>query len=129
MAGRKSRDKGYRQTEEEFQCAVIDYAHFNGWKVAHFRKAMRKDGSYVTPVQADGKGFPDLLMVRQGRIVVAELKSMGRKPTLEQRAWLEAFTDTEKEMTELITPVVQARSFLPSKIISLGLTIPSCSNL
>ena len=96
MAGRKSRDKGYRQTEEEFQCAVIDYAHFNGWKVAHFRKAMRKDGSYVTPVQADGKGFPDLLMVRQGRIVVAELKSMGRKPTLEQRAWLEAFTDTEK---------------------------------
>lgn len=39
---------------------------------------------------ADGKGFPDLLMVRE-RIVAVEVKGDGDKLSPEQEAWLEAF--------------------------------------
>ncbi len=84
-----------KMTEEEFQQQVIEYAHLKGWLVAHFRKARTKNG-WITPVQADGKGFPDLILIRPNRLVVAELKRAGAKPTPEQRIWLEAFQNTRK---------------------------------
>lgn len=82
-------------TEAGFTKAVIDYAHLTGWLAAHFRttRTQRRDGSihYQTPVQGDGAGFPDLLLVRGGRVLAAELKMPGRKTTPEQDAWLRAF--------------------------------------
>jgi len=82
-------------TEKAFQAQVIDLAHLCGWRVAHFRKVrvVRRDGSayWETPAAADGKGFPDLQMLKGGRQVVAELKVEGNKPTPEQAQWLEAF--------------------------------------
>ncbi|MBO0732299.1 MAG: VRR-NUC domain-containing protein [Acidimicrobiaceae bacterium] len=74
--------------EDEFMSAVIDYAHWQGWTVAHFRPAWTGQG-YRTPVQADGKGFPDLLMVRGPRVVAAELKSKRGRVDEDQRAWLD----------------------------------------
>jgi hypothetical protein len=41
--------------------------------------------------QSVGKGFPDLVLLREGRLLVAELKRQGRKPTTAQREWLDAF--------------------------------------
>ena len=35
-------------------------------------------------------GFPDLVMVRQDRLIMAELKSARGKTTLEQDLWLQA---------------------------------------
>lgn len=35
-------------------------------------------------------GFPDLCMVRRGRVIFAELKMEGKEPTDEQQKWLEA---------------------------------------
>jgi hypothetical protein len=52
---------------------VIEYAHFMGWHVAHFRAAMTAHG-WRTPVQADGKGWPDLFLVRPPRAAAAEIK-------------------------------------------------------
>ena len=75
-------------TEAAFQKQVIDAAHLFLWKVAHFRPAMTKDGRWVTPVAADGKGFPDLIIVRH-RIVAAELKVGNNVPTEEQIEWLD----------------------------------------
>ncbi len=75
-------------SEIDFQKQVIDYAHLKGWRVAHFRGAWSKDGKrYVTPVGADGKGFPDLVLVRKGELLFAELKSQNGKLSAEQETW------------------------------------------
>lgn len=73
-------------TETELQQAVIECARLFGWRVAHFRPAMTRHG-WRTPVQADGKGFPDLCMARDGVIAFAEIKSDKGKLAPEQEAW------------------------------------------
>lgn len=83
-------------TEKQFQRQVIELAQLCGWRVAHFRPAMvRAEGGkvkYVTPVQADGKGFPDLVLAHAKRrqLVFAELKTDTRRTTFEQDMWLKA---------------------------------------
>lgn len=39
-------------------------------------------------------GFPDLVLVRGRRLVFAELKREGEKPTAEQQRWLDALAAT-----------------------------------
>lgn len=79
-------------TEAEFLGQVLDLAKLCGWWRAHFRPARTAKGDWRTPCQADAKGFPDLLLLRRGRIVVAECKRSPReKPTAEQLVWLERF--------------------------------------
>ena len=80
-------------SEAELQKAVIAAARAQGWRVAHFRPAQVRPGRYVTPVDADGAGFPDLVLVRGERLIFAELKAAGRKPTPEQEAWLQALRE------------------------------------
>lgn len=79
--------------ETEFQNSLIKAAQLLGWKVAHFRgvRIQRKNGSiyYATPVQADGEGFVDLVMVRGNRLICAELKSDKGRTSKEQDDWLE----------------------------------------
>jgi hypothetical protein len=84
------------ETEDGFMGWVIDYAHFREWTVAHFRPARTGDG-WVTAVQADGDGFPDLVLVRD-RVVFAELKA-GRRPILSgaQDRWADALTTADAE--------------------------------
>lgn len=81
-------------SEAAFQDNVIAMAHTFGWRVAHFRsvRVQKKDGTvrYRTPVQADGAGFPDLLMTRGLRIVAVELKKQLGEVSKEQLAWLAA---------------------------------------
>lgn len=73
--------------EAQWQKDVIDYAHLMGWYVAHFRTA-QQGKRYITPVGADGRGFPDLVLVRE-RVVYAELKAPGKYPEPHQRVWHE----------------------------------------
>lgn len=80
------------QTEAEFQRAVIEYAQTLRYTVAHFRPArIRKrdddEDTYVTPVAADGAGFPDLVLVRD-RVVFAELKAQRGRLSADQAEWL-----------------------------------------
>ena len=84
-------------TEDQFQSTVIEAAQALGWKVAHFRPA-KTDKGWRTPVQADGKGFPDLVMVRthDGRIIFAELKSDEGKLSDDQQDWLNSLDATGK---------------------------------
>lgn len=78
-----------KQSESDFCKQVIQLARLYGWKVAHFRPAMTKHG-WRTPVQGDGKGFPDCILVRN-KVIVAELKSEKGKPSAEQVEWLDRF--------------------------------------
>lgn len=73
----------------ELQRGIIDMARRLGWRVAHTPPVQTERG-WRTPVAADGKGFPDLLFLRE-RIVVAEVKGDGDRLTDEQRAWLNSF--------------------------------------
>jgi len=88
-----ARSEPPRDSEDAFQRAVIDLAHLYGWKVAHFRAARVRRGGrdiYETPVGADGKGFPDLVLAKKGRLTIfAELKSDKGKVRPEQKMWLE----------------------------------------
>src|SRR5277367_92513 len=79
------------ESEQEFQDCVVDYARSLGWKVAHCRAGrVMRDGkeTYETPWKYDGKGFPDLILVRGQRFVIAEMKSVSGKLTLNQIAWI-----------------------------------------
>jgi VRR-NUC domain-containing protein len=71
------------------QKAIIELARQLGWRVAHFPPVETQRGWRV-PVAADGKGFPDLILVRE-RIIVAEIKGDGDRLTPEQDNWLHAF--------------------------------------
>ena len=76
--------------EKDLQNAVVDMAHRLGWTVAHFGKAIGGSGgqTWRTPAAYDGKGFPDLIMVRE-RLIIRELK-VGKNPlSLEQRMWID----------------------------------------
>lgn len=80
-------------TEAEFQRAVLQLAKLRGWRVAHFRgvRVQRANGSvhHVTPQQGDA-GFPDLILVRKGVILVRELKRWSRRNKFEtgQQEWI-----------------------------------------
>jgi hypothetical protein len=78
-------------TEAAFTAQVIGYARLMGWRSAHFRPGMNARGQWMTAVQGDGAGFPDLILARGPRLVVAELKVGRNKPTAEQKKWLAAF--------------------------------------
>jgi len=91
-------------TENEFQQQVIDLCHLLGWRVAHFRgvRIQRKDGSvyYQTPVQADGKGFVDLVLVNKEkkRVIFSELKTDKGRLSPEQKEWIEDLREAGQEV-------------------------------
>lgn len=80
--------------EKELEEAIIDVAHRLGWIVAHFTNIPVTQGVrtyWITPVKADGKGFPDLVLVKH-KIIHAELKIHPNKPSDEQLEWARRLT-------------------------------------
>lgn len=75
-------------SEASFQRTVIDYALLRGWRVAHHRPARTVHG-WRTPVEGH-PGVPDLILARDGRVLLVELKRQHGRPTPDQRLWLEA---------------------------------------
>jgi hypothetical protein len=83
--------------ERDLQDAVIKLGRLYGWRTAHFRPAMTKYG-WRTPVQGDGKGFPDTILVRGDRFIVAELKAERGTVAPEQQAWLDDWRQVGAEV-------------------------------
>ena len=91
-------------TEKEWLGTVIALASLKGWLVHHCRPARVRGGRWVkpsesgdpdrwvTPIQGD-PGFPDLVLVRPGRVIFAELKVKGRRLTQAQMRWHIALTE------------------------------------
>jgi VRR-NUC domain len=71
--------------EVELQDNVVELAHLFGWRAAHFRPARTAHG-WKTAVGYDGKGWPDLVLVRE-RVVWVETKSETGRLSPEQLAW------------------------------------------
>ena len=77
----------YKETEEQFLSWVIAYAQLKKWLVSHQRPAMTFTG-YRTAIQGD-QGFPDLVLARDSRVILAELKSEGGTLSPYQEKWQE----------------------------------------
>jgi hypothetical protein len=67
-------------TEKQFMAQVVQLAKLQGWLVYHTFDSRRS-----TP------GFPDLVMLRDGTLLVAELKTGNNRLSPSQAAWLVAF--------------------------------------
>lgn len=71
----------WQTNEKAFMAKVVAYATEHGWLSYHTHKSASSQ-----------PGFPDLVFKRDGRVRrVAELKLAGKKPTRDQREWLDAF--------------------------------------
>lgn len=80
-------------SEAVWHANVVKLIRTFGWTHAHFRPLMTTRG-WKTPVSGDGKGFPDFLLIKGARCVVAELKTDDEKTSQlapEQAAWLARF--------------------------------------
>lgn len=73
--------------EREFQDQVTALAAKAGWLVYHTYDSRRSQA-----------GFPDLVMLRDGRCVVAELKSERGRLTDDQVRWVAAWDATDAEV-------------------------------
>jgi hypothetical protein len=84
----------------DLQRGIIDMAHRLGWRVAHFPPIPTTRGGqtwYLTPVAADGKGFPDLMLVRE-RVVYVEVKGDKDRLRPEQEVWLSSLRMAGQEV-------------------------------
>lgn len=81
-------------SEDDLLRAVLDMARVLGVRSAHFRPARikRGDGSWawVTPVQGDGKGYPDITLAGRSGVLFRELKSDTGTLEPDQQVWASA---------------------------------------
>lgn len=78
-------------TEAEWLTRVVDTARIHGWHAHHARPARTARG-YRTALQGD-RGAPDLLLARDGVVLLAELKTDTGRLGPGQRDWLDACGD------------------------------------
>ena len=74
-------------TETQLQRAIIQLAELFGWLVYHTH-----DSRHSQP------GFPDLVLVRGGRIIFVELKSAKGTVSKDQEEWLKRLSATKAEV-------------------------------
>jgi hypothetical protein len=77
------------QSERAFQSAVLQLAHLQGFKTFHAHDSRRQIKPGVLVGDKDAAGFPDLVLCRPPRLIVAELKSERGRLRPEQREWLD----------------------------------------
>lgn len=114
----------------ELQKGIIELARRLGWKVAHTPPVETVRGWRTPTLGAEGKGFPDLLLVRD-RVIVAEVKGDTDRMKPEQHEWLTAFRfagvaahvwTPEEWRSGEIERVLQARQPEPANAIVAGYT-------
>ncbi len=74
-------------TEAQWQETVTEYATTRGWLWYHPNLSLR-----------DEAGFPDLVLVRGGRVLFVELKTERGRLRAEQVAWLQALAKAEMDV-------------------------------
>jgi hypothetical protein len=83
-------------TEAAFMAQVIGLARVYGWRIYHppagGHGSAKTGGRRVDHEQVpEGRGFPDLLLLKGGRLIVAELKTRTGRMRQDQQEWLDAF--------------------------------------
>jgi hypothetical protein len=79
---------GFRpSSEESFMRAVMEAARLNGFAIYHTLNSLGSE-----------EGFPDLVLVKGGRLIFAELKGKGGKYSAAQNRWLQLLAATPAEV-------------------------------
>ena len=91
-------------SERDFLATVVEYAQLMGWLVHHVLESRH----YAKRI---GPGYPDLTMVRDGRLLLCELKSAKGKPTEPQLEWLR-----ELSKVALNSPRVEVHVWKPENL-------------
>ena len=86
-------------TESDFLTNIVALAHLSGWLVHHTRPARTTKG-WVTPIQGD-PGLPDLILVKDRRLIFAEVKAQRGRMSDGQIRWV-GMLDTVAEGTDLV---------------------------
>lgn len=103
-----------RLTEAQFLRQVTELATLRGWLYVHFRPAMTTKG-WRTPVSGPlGAGWPDLVLLRQRRLIFAELKAERGRLSEQQASVMEALGALMFEYPEVPEdfPIPRQRSYL-----------------
>jgi len=90
-------------TEADLLLSIRQLARLTGWRCYHTRYSLGSD-----------PGFPDLVLVRLGRVIFAELKSERGKLTPAQQEWMEELELAENRSGE----TVQVRLWRPDDWLS-----------
>lgn len=100
-------------TEAAFQRRVVRLARAYGWRIYHApdnRPAVSAKGKRQRPqsmVDSTAKGFPDLVLLRDQRLIVAELKTRTGRLRPGQREWLDTFAELGDRIVRLDGTVAQ----------------------
>lgn len=95
-----------RLSEAEFQAMIVYRARALGWLVHHDR------GDYRQCIAGD-PGFPDLLLARNGVVMLWEVKSEEGRVSDAQVAWLDALSGSEKVLDASVCDHVLATAVWP----------------
>lgn len=79
--------------EKQFLNQIIKLADIRGWLVYHTHDSRRSQA-----------GFPDLVMVRGGRIIFAEIKSEKGRTSPEQKVWIKYLRTAKRKDVFLWRP-------------------------
>ena len=92
---------------KEIQDGIAQLARMKGWRVAHFSpgRVGPKD-KWITNYAYDSKGWPDLFLTKNGRIVCIEVKGDGDTASQEQLDWLKALREAGA-----VTAIVTAKDW------------------
>ena len=85
-------------TENEFQNAIITLAEDTGWLWYHTYDSRRSPA-----------GFPDLVLVRDGYLILAELKTQRGEMTEEQEEWAHELRLVQKGLNIFVDDVAFSR--------------------
>jgi hypothetical protein len=93
MGTRRVKAADYRATmlEDELQEQIRKLARTFGWKYYHTHNSRRSP-----------EGFPDVVLVRAGVLIFAELKREGLNPTRAQKSWIDALGEVEDACIDLM---------------------------
>lgn len=100
---RKSRGEPRRtatlppMSEKDFQQNVKDLARMLGWKTYHTLNSKGSDEDFPDLVMAKRRNIGTICPEFETRLIVAELKIEGKKPTAGQQEWLDFFRDIGAE--------------------------------
>jgi len=74
---RNNRSVNNKLTERQFQKQIVDLAQMLGWRVY-----------YVPDSRRSPAGFPDIVLLKRGRLIFAELKTEKGRLRSRQKEWL-----------------------------------------
>lgn len=78
-----------RESEAQFQSAVVDLARRCGFRVAHFHDSRRQVHGRLVG-DRDAAGWPDLVLCRPPVLLIVELKTDRGAVNTRQLDWLQA---------------------------------------